>query len=317
MKWLCCLALTVGMLPAQPRTFDQYTYEAPAGYTPKEHRDAVEWSKIDQKRRFYCQIGLYRAQKSLGSTAQDLENEWQAVVVRQFKVQGTSHSRELPLPQAPASIMRGAETIDGNGNKTISSLFVLRFEGRYAAVLFNAPNAEAFQACQEDITRVVGSLQMAAPQSTPAAAPLQGSITGTWERVVASRPAMNYNPIARTYEYSPAAAMMQFRQVHRYQFNGNGQYTYELVADDYNRAQRSRIVETGAYNVANGVIQFQPKEYRDGTGPKNQEPPLAVKAVPPARARRFLLGEHPQYKDSAGLQLQTADGAFETFKPVR
>ena len=64
------------------------------------------------------------------------------------------------------------------------------------------------------------------------------------------------------------------------------------------------------------MIRFQPLEMADGEGPKGQDPPLSPKPVPAAHERRYSIGEHPSFKDSVGLQLQTGDG-WETYKPVR
>jgi len=326
MKGFLALVLLAPLGFGQSQSFDSYTYTAPPGYTLRAHQNAQEWSKIDQKRRFYCQIGLYRAQNSLGSPAQDMDNEWQAVVVKQFKVNGSPASKELPLPNAPSSMVRGAETIDGNGNKAISSLFVVRSGSRYVGVLFNAPNAEAFQACQEDITQVVASLRLPDAGPAPAAAPavsaapparISGSLPGSWERVIMTQPAMRYNPISKQMEYNPVAALNQFKQTHTFRFGANGQYEYDLIADDYNRSQRSRVLERGIYTIGGGAIQFVPKSYQDGKGPKGQDPPLTNKAVPAPHSRRFSIGDHPQYKDSVGLQLQTADGGWETFRPAK
>lgn len=309
---------------AQQQSFDTYTYEAPVGYTVQQSSNATIWTKIDQKKRSYCQIGLYRSQASLGSPAQDMDAEWKAVVMHQLKVTGPVVNREIPLPQAPTSLIRGAEAVDPNGNKALPSLFVLRFPGRYVGVLLNASGPEAFQSCQDEVSRVVLSLKLtnspapSAPTATSApSTPMPGSIVGTWQRIIASQPSMRYNPFSKQWEYDAVGAMNQFKQTHRFRFTATGEYTYELDAEDFNRSRRTRIIEQGAYAVSNGTIQFQPKSIQEGIGPRNQDPPLTTKATPAPHSRRFLLGEHPQYKESPGLQLQTQDGNFETYKPIQ
>lgn len=303
--------------------FDTYTYEAPAGYTLRTHEQGAEWSRIDQKRRFYCQIGLYRAQRSVGGPAQDFEAEWKAVVVKQMRPTGAPKPANPNFAHAPGSLFAVVEGIDGNGNKVITTLFVVRFPERYVGVLFNVPNDEAFQACQKEATRVAGSVRLsgAAPSMGPGtAAPAVisgGSPVGRWERVIASQIPTRYNPFTKAWEHDPVAAMNQFRQSHVFQLEANGQYTYTLDAESYNRNERSMVVERGSYSVANGAIAFRPASYQDGKCPRGQTPPLTARTVPAPHERRFLVGEHPQYKDSAGLQLQTKDGGWETFKPLR
>jgi len=320
---LCSLLFLTGLTAlGQSQSFDTYTYDAAPGYTFRAHTDSQEWVKIDQKRRTYCAIYLYRSQPSLPSAGQDIDAEWKSVVVSQVRDPGTPITRELPLPHAPTSLIRGSESIDRNGNKSVMSLFVIRFPGRYAGVLFSASNAEASQSCQEDITTFVTTLRMAmaggsaaAPVSSATAAPTRGTIAGSWRRVIASRAPMTYNAFTKAWEYNYVAALRQFKQVYIFRFETNGQYTYELDAEDYNRSERTRIIERGNYTISAGVIQFEPKQYQDGKGPRNQDPPLTSRAVPVAHSRRFSIGEHPNYKDSAGLQLQTSDG-WETYKPV-
>jgi hypothetical protein len=321
---------------AQPQSFDVYTYEAPPGYTIKTAGESAELAKIDHVKRSYCQIALYRAQTSLGTPELDLENEWKAVVLKMLRVTSSSDAGALPLPQAPESIMRGAQGIDSNGNKAVSALFVVRFEQRYVGVVVNAPHAEAFQACQEDATKVVFGLRMAHGVSAPApisgataqppassglAAPSSpvgnGTLAGVWEKTVSSRPATTYNAFTKQWETNFAAAGLQFRSARRFRIESNGQYVYELDHEDYNRSERSLVIERGTYTVADGVIRFQPKEAQQGTARRGQQVPLGVRAVPAAYARRFSIGEHPLHKESPGLQIQGEDGSWETFRALR
>jgi hypothetical protein len=319
---------------AQAQSFDVYTYEAPPGYTIKAAGESTELAKIDHVKRFYCQIGLYRAQKSLGTPELDLESEWKAVILNTLRVTSTSQARALPLPQAPESIMRGAQGIDSNGNQTVSALFVVRFAERYVGVVFNAPHAEAFQACQEDVTAVVFGLRMAAGASAPApssgataqpptssglavpAAPAgSGALAGVWERTAASNTTMTYNMF--TKQWQTAAPRNQFRSARRFRIEGNGQYVYELDYEDFNRSERSLVIERGTYTVADGVIRFQPKQAQEGKAPRGQQVPLGHRAVPVPYARRFSIGEHPLHKGSPGLQIQGEDGSWETFRALR
>jgi len=77
-----------------------------------------------------------------------------------------------------------------------------------------------------------------------------------WQRVVASQTATRYNPFTKAREYN-----------------------------HYDRSQRSRMIERGTYAGANGVLQFQPKDKRERTGPRNSDPPLFPKAAPASYAR--------------------------------
>lgn len=328
MRVLLLLPLLPAALAAQRQSFDTYTYPVPAGYQKNETQNFVEWSRINQEKRYYCQIGLYRAQNSVGTAAQDIEAEWKAAVARSFQPRGEVQTRPLPLPQSQDSIVRMAETKDSLGNPAVTTLFVVRSGGRHAGVLFNVPNEAAFNACYADAMAVAGGLQWSAapaappPTAAPAGAPatvtaVPGTVQGSWERVIATQPPTRYNPITRMWEHDYAGALNQFRQVHRWQFAANGEYVRELDAESFNRSTRSRVIERGRYTAAGGVIQLRPADQREGTGPRGQDPPLTAKPAPAPYALRFSIGEHPQYKDSAGLQIQEQDGSWTTFRPAR
>ncbi len=310
-------------LSAFSETFDVYTFDPPAGYTRRQHKDAVEFSKIDQQRKFYCQFGFYRAQKSAGDAAQDAAAEWKAVVLNSFKQRGEPVSKPLPLPDAPDSVVVGAETTDGNGNKAISSLFVIRRNDRYVGIAFNVPNAAAMEACQSDAGAIISSFRFTGPVQAPtsaATAPPTGAgkgIIGIWERVTASQPAGRYNMITKQWQYDPVAALNQFRHTWRYRFEDSGVYSFELDGEDFNRQERTLTVERGSYTQSGAVVKFTPRECQAGKSPRTQTPALKTCALPAARETRFSIGEHPQYKDSAGLQILEKDGSWVTYKPVR
>lgn len=313
---LAVTLFSAAVLLAQPQTFDAYTYDAPPGYTAHPRKDSVEWVKIDNARRFYCQISLYRAQPTLGSAIQDIDSEWKAVVIKQFRVQGSPSSRGLSLPNAPDSILRSAESIDDKGNKALNSLFAVRFPGRYVGVLFNSPNQEAFQACQDDVNRVAGSVRFPAV-GVPPPSTGSGGVIGIWERVIDTTNPVRYNSAAKPFgEFSAQGLYNRWRSVYRFRFEGNGQYTFELDAEDHNNNQRRLTVERGMYSIAAGSIQFQPKEVREGQGPRGQNPALTPRAVPAAHARGYFIGQHPVHTlavNSNGLQLRLGDGGWETY----
>lgn len=336
---LLAVLASSALLLGQTRPGDDVTFDTPAGYKTTTRADSTELVRIDQQRKFYCQMGIYSSQPSQGSTAKDLDTEWKAVVVNQFKVRGDIVTKDLPLPWAPGSAVRGAPTTSRDGNPVISTLFVLRFpNNRYVGVLFNVPNESAFESCQQDAMQLVMSVRMkagAVPSSAPPAAQsssrqgaapgisgppgnvASGSVVGVWERVIASQPAGRYNMFTKQWEYDPVAALSQFKQTRRFYFDAQGRYHFELDAEDYSRNERSRVVERGRYTIQNGAIHFQPEAMQDGRSPRGQNVTLSARPVPAAHTRRFLLGEHPQFRNSVGLQLQTGDGGWETYSPPK
>lgn len=300
------------------RTYDTYTFNEPSGYKLREAKDYLEYAKINQEKKYYCMLVLYRAQNSVGAGAQDLDNEWSQTLAKSFKTKGTPVTRDLPLPEAPASVVRGAEATDGNGNPAVVTLFLIRTPPRYAGIAFIAPNQAAVEACQPDAAGLISSVKMAASAPpTPPATAVPGTITGDWERVIASQIATHYNPFTKQWEYNPVAALNQFRNFYRWNFATNGEYVRELDAENFNRQERARVIERGRYTVSNGAIRLEPREEVEGKGKRGTDPPLTARKTPAPYSIRFTIGEHPQYKDSAGLQMQEPDGSWITFKLPR
>lgn len=300
---------------AQPQSFDKYNYQAPAGYTGKAATGRMDWTKIDQARKFYCQIVMYESQNSLGAAAADLAAEWKAVVDVSFDTKTEILKRDLPLPNAPESIVRIADTINKRDkSRVIVSLYVLRYPGRYVGIMQLMPNEQAFEACQGDVAAVLPSVTLT--NAAPPVSVAPGSVTGAWERVVATQTPTRYNMFTKQWEHDPVAAMNQFRNSYKYALRPDGQYTYEVEFDGFNRYQRDRMWEQGRYTVNAGAIQFEPKEYKKGTSDRRQETVLAPAAPPAAYSRRFLLGKHPQY-DAVGLHFQESDGSWSTFKALQ
>ncbi len=146
MRAVFLLLLTTGLTLGQPQRFDQYSYQAPAGYTSQNDPGRVTWTRIDQARKFYCQTLLFASQPSLGSE-----------ILR----------RDLPIPTAPESIVRVAETTNSKDkSRVLVSLYVLRFPGRYVGILQLVPHEQALEACQPDLAPLLPSLSLSAQPAT-------------------------------------------------------------------------------------------------------------------------------------------------------
>jgi hypothetical protein len=303
-------ALSSVVVSAQQATLGDYNYIPPPGYGPRPHGAALEYFRIDQQKKFYCQIVLQPSQPSLGTPTQDMETEWKAVVVTQFKMRSVPTTQTLP----PLSLVRGADTTDSNGNPAITTLYVLRFPelNRYVGILFNVPNQTAFSACVDEAGRVAASVRFGTATSTTLT-----SAIGVWRRIIASPPPTRYNMLSKQWEYNPAAALNQFRHVYTLTLLGDGKYTWQTDAENYNRNENSKVIETGRYTIEGGTIRFQPQELREGKAPRPATTiPLQPGTVPTASERRFVLGPHPGSGTDPGLQLATKDGGWETYTAV-
>ncbi len=154
------LLFTAGVLCAETRRFDSYTFNAPDGYELREAKEQVELLKKDLARRTFCQFLLQQAQPSLGSAAQDIDSEWSIIVAKAYTIQSTPLTREIEVPGAPQSIVRTANTNYPGVGPVFSSLSLVRLSGRYIGVLMNSSSADAARACQADAAGILGSIRL-------------------------------------------------------------------------------------------------------------------------------------------------------------
>jgi hypothetical protein len=180
----------------------------------------------------------------------------------------------MPLPQAPDTIVRMAETTDNRGQAAISTLFLVRFPGRYVGVLFNAPNEAGSKACQAEAVALVSSIQLTPaapppPANVPSAghgsggganpgAAMRASVDGNWEQVVPSQIPRRYNPITKQGEYDYAGALNQFRHVMRFSFSPSGDDVRELDAESYNRQPGPGSSEKAGIRWRTELFSFNP-----------------------------------------------------------
>lgn len=114
------------------------------------------------------------SQPTKGSAASDIDAEWGLLIGKLFVAKGAPVTRPFPLPGAPDSIVRTATTSTSNIPSMISSVTVLRFQGRYVSALLNASNDAAIDACSPDALRIFGSVRLNATPA-PAAPPAQSA----------------------------------------------------------------------------------------------------------------------------------------------
>ena len=153
--------LAAGLLAAQVQQFGGYSYTRPAGYTERASSKQIELTKVDAKRRTFCQLGLQLSQTSLGSAAQDLDAEWQLLVASQFKLNGPAETSVLSVRGGSSEgVARAAPTSTTSVSSMISTVMLLRFPGRYVSLLANASNAEALQPCRAEAVELLASIRL-------------------------------------------------------------------------------------------------------------------------------------------------------------
>ena len=187
MRILVLITAAVSAATAQTKSFDTYTYSVPAGYSEKVSQQFVQFDRIDNQRRYACQLGLYLAQPAAPSVEQDLEIEWKAVMMPYLQITGTPVTEALREPGLPQNLIRRAPAQAGDATDILAALVVLRFPGRYIGVSLKMRPASKADNCQPDLLNLLRSIRMTAPPPAPVANPPAAPPTVTAPPLTASR----------------------------------------------------------------------------------------------------------------------------------
>lgn len=96
---LCCiLAFSTVVLFAQRETFDLTTYTAPSqksGWTKDVTENLISYTLVDNKKKTWCRIGIYKSTASKGSIEKDFESEWQELVTLPYKTTEAAQTNQV------------------------------------------------------------------------------------------------------------------------------------------------------------------------------------------------------------------------------
>jgi hypothetical protein len=87
MKKICfgfLFSMILADLIAQKETFDLFAYTPPAGWKKEVTENIISYSKINNKNKTWCRIGIVKSTTSKGNIEADFESEWQDLVVRNY-----------------------------------------------------------------------------------------------------------------------------------------------------------------------------------------------------------------------------------------
>src|SRR5947208_2869500 len=117
---LCLFSSSVAIAFAQKQTYDLVSYTPPAGWKKEEKQNVIVYTKVDNKNKTWCQIGVYKSTVSKGSIENDLRSEWNETAVKQFSITDS---------------MQATETQEAEGWKIKTGSGKFTFNNQPAAVL--------------------------------------------------------------------------------------------------------------------------------------------------------------------------------------
>jgi hypothetical protein len=107
---------------AQQQTYDLIVYDPPSKseWTKDEKNNVIVYSKVDNKNRTWCQLGVYKSTASKGSIEEDLKSEWNELCVKFYKLTGT---------------MQTSKTYEGEGWKIKSATGKFSYDNQEPTVV--------------------------------------------------------------------------------------------------------------------------------------------------------------------------------------
>lgn len=244
--FFCVFTVTVF---AQKETFDLITYTTPVNWTKETRESAVSYVSINQKKKSWCRLSIYKSTASKGNIESDFKSEWNTLVAKEYNV--------TEAPQA-------SEAVDAEGWKIKSGAGRFIFDKANATALITT--LSGFERCvsivavtnnQEYLTSVqdfLATIVMKTPdttktepvtiQQTAINDPL--SVIGTWGKTSTNNNSSDMANGLHGY----------FRC--QYMFNKNGTYSFISRVFSY---QPDIILtkESGAYEINGNTVTLTPQ----------------------------------------------------------
>jgi hypothetical protein len=125
---------TVAPAKAQSETLDLVTFTPPKGWTREALKNVVGFTQIDNEKKTWCRIMVYRSTASKGSLAADFESEWQGLAVKPYKAKA-GPEKTAPQKHGDWEVQTGKGTFPFSGEEAIAQLFTASAGGRCVSVL--------------------------------------------------------------------------------------------------------------------------------------------------------------------------------------
>ncbi len=133
-SFLLILSFSSICLLAQTETFDLATYTPPMGWKKEVKENMVSYTKTDNVKRTWCQIGIYRSTTSKGGIDSDFESEWQLLVATPYQIQTAPKSGGIQEAEG-WEIEVGSGTFTFNNSDAQAILSVISGYGRVVSII--------------------------------------------------------------------------------------------------------------------------------------------------------------------------------------
>jgi hypothetical protein len=128
---ICCCCKNISTAQT---TYDIFTYVAPKNYKAEDQTSFKQFSKIDNVKKDYCLLSLYKSQISKGNIEQDFQNEWNDLIAKPFNINKVPDA-EQDVSKNGYEIMGAAESFEFNGKTVIAILYVYSGQGKVSSTV--------------------------------------------------------------------------------------------------------------------------------------------------------------------------------------
>jgi hypothetical protein len=246
----CFLCVSLWTAFAQKQTFDLITYTPPKEWKKEEKKNVIVYTKVDNKTKKWCQIGVYKSTASKGTIEDDLHSEWNEMAVKQFKI--TDTMQETETQEAEGWKIKSASG-KFNFNDKPAAILLTTFSGYDRCVSIMATTNS--QSYLETIEIFVGGIDLKKPEAdSNTSQPVSNdhnnaAITGTWIKSGSVSPVYG----------NPASWGAGGYTKNQYVFNANGTYAFYSKSFGYSVANLIFAKESGTYSVNGNKITVAPK----------------------------------------------------------
>ena len=253
MKTLLTLILNVlaWAAIAQTETFDLTTFVEPSGWKKEVKDNIISYTKTDNTKKTWCQIGIYRSTASKGSIEADFDSEWQILVANPYQIKEAPNSGGIQDAEG-WKIKVGSGTFSFNKSDAQAILSVISGYGRVVSIIAINNSQDYLSQIQSLLT----SVELKNPELQPAVQPenpqqetanTNNLIIGTWTKVASDQDAYHVN--------NGVAGYIQ----RQYMFDQNGTYrdfikTFSFFSDIF------LTKESGTYQVNGNSITITPQK---------------------------------------------------------
>lgn len=250
MKKIMILALVVlctisGI--AQKQNFDMISYTSPKGWEKETVDYAVNYRSINNSKKTWCQITVYKSTASKGSIEKDFESEWEGIVVKNYQPTEAPQSKELQ-ETGGWKIKSGSAKFFFNNSNGVAMLKTATGYNRCVSIAA-ASNSQDYL---KDVEALLASVDFMKPEMNAIEMPVvnndENSIIGVW--VMSSGNNSNYQVGNGINGYIKR----------QYVFNRNGNYDFYIKSFSPVSNQLLLTQEKGTYQINGNTIIISPQK---------------------------------------------------------